>query len=170
MLRALLSAKARGAVLAMMIDPKSAEAAHAAGEGARIAFRLGGRRFPGDSPLESEATVERLGDGRFSATGPMWGGARMELGPMALLDIDGVKVILASREMQAGDQSMFRHLGIEPAEAPILVLKSSVHFRADFEPIAHKVLTAAAPGPVYADPASLSYARIRDGVRRRPDL
>jgi len=170
MLRALLAAEARGAVLAMLIDPESAEQAHAAGEGATTSFALGGRRYPGDEPVTVEARVQKLGDGRFTATGPMWGGARMQLGPMALLDIDGVRVILASREMQAGDQSMFRHLGLEPADQPILVLKSSVHFRADFQPIAEVVLTAAAPGPVIADPATLDYRRIREGVRRRPDL
>lgn len=170
MLRALLKAEARGAVLAMLIDPESAERAHVLGEGASGGFELGGRRYPGDASLKTQARVEKLGDGRFTATGPMWGGARMQLGPMALLDVDGVRVILASREMQAGDQSMFRHLGLEPSEQPILVLKSSVHFRADFQPIAEVVLTAAAPGPVIADPATLDYRRIRDGVRRRPDL
>jgi len=170
MLRALLAAKATGAVLAMLIDPISAERAHQAGEGATVPFQLGGRRFPGDTPVERQARVKKLGDGRFTATGPMWGGARMQLGPMALIEIDGVRVILASNEAQAGDQSMFRHLGLEPSEQRILVLKSSVHFRADFQPIAQAVLTAAAPGPVYADPAQLTYHKIRDGVRRRPDL
>jgi len=165
-----LAAKATGAVLAMLIDPISAERAHQAGEGATVPFQLGGRRFPGDTPVERQARVKKLGDGRFTATGPMWGGARMQLGPMALIEIDGVRVILASNEAQAGDQSMFRHLGLEPSEQRILVLKSSVHFRADFQPIAQAVLTAAAPGPVYADPAQLTYHKIRDGVRRRPDL
>lgn len=170
MLRALLAAKAQGAVLALLIDPESAARAHEVGQGARGRFELGGRRYPGDSPVAVEAEVLTLGDGRFTGTGPMWGGARMELGPMALLEAEGVRVMLASREMQAGDQAMFRHLGIEPTDQPILVLKSSVHFRADFEPIAAAVLTAAAPGPVTADPASLTYRNIRDGVRRRPDL
>ncbi|MBP5856984.1 M81 family metallopeptidase [Marivibrio halodurans] len=170
MLRALLDAGAQGAVLAMLIDPESAALAHATGVGGDAPFALGGRHFPGDRPVEAAGRVVSLGDGRFTATGPMWGGARMELGPMALIEVAGVRVVLASRSEQAGDQSMLRHLGLEPADQPILVLKSSVHFRADFQPIASAVLTAAAPGPVIADPATLDYKHIRDGVRRRPDL
>ncbi len=41
---------------------------------------------------------------------------------------------------------MYRYVGIEPTEQAILVNKSSVHFRADFEPIAAKLLICAAPG------------------------
>ena len=50
---------------------------------------------------------------------------------------------------------MFRHLGIEPAEQRVLVLKSSVHFRADFGPLASEILIVLAPGPSPADPGQL---------------
>jgi len=63
---------------------------------------------------------------------------------------------------------MFRHVGIEPSELGILAVKSSVHFRADFEPLARAVLTVAAPGPVYADPGSLDFRNARSGLRLRP--
>ena len=70
--------------------------------------------------------------------------------------------------MQAYDQAILRHVGIEPREVPILALKSSVHFRADFGPIAREILVAAAPGPVVADPATLTFHHVRTGVRLRP--
>ena len=72
---------------------------------------------------------------------------------MALLQIGGVSVVVSSKRMQAHDQAPFRHLGVEPQEQKILVLKSTCHFRADFEPIAEKVLVAVAPGGYLADPA-----------------
>jgi microcystin degradation protein MlrC len=50
----------------------------------------------------------------------------------------------------------------------VLLLKSSVHFRADFEPIARRVLIVAAPGRNVADPAALPFRRLRAGVRLRP--
>ena len=109
-----------------------------------------------------------LGDGRFTATGPMWLGSRVQLGPMALLEVSGVRVLICSRAMQAADQAMFRHLGIEPAEQSILVLKSSVHFRNDFQDMADRILVAAAPGPVYADPSRLAFHNLRDGIRLAP--
>ena len=46
------------------------------------------------------------------------------------------------------DRAMFRHLGVEPEARPLLGLKSSVHFRADFGPIAEAILVVAAPGPM----------------------
>ncbi|MBU6499521.1 MAG: MlrC C-terminal domain-containing protein, partial [Rhodospirillales bacterium] len=66
------------------------------------------------------------------------------------------------------DQSLIRHVGIEPSDCAIIALKSSVHFRADFQPIAEAVLVAAAPGPVVADPAVLPFRHLRPGLRLGP--
>jgi len=154
------------ATLGLINDAESAAACHAAGEGAELALRLGGRSD--GAPLEVTARVLRLSDGRFTCTGPMAGGNPADLGPSALLGIGPVKVIVVSRKMQAHDQALFRHLGVEPAEEKILAVKSSVHFRADFQPIAETVLVVAAPGPVVADPSSLPFQNLRPGLRTRP--
>jgi microcystin degradation protein MlrC len=77
-------------------------------------------------------------------------------------------VVLASRKVQAADQEMFRHVGVEPVKERILALKSSVHFRADFEPLATEVLVVKAPGPALADPAEFRWTKLRKGVRLRP--
>jgi microcystin degradation protein MlrC len=79
-----------------------------------------------------------------------------------------VRVVLASRKCQAADQEMFRHVGIEPPQERILALKSSVHFRADFEPIAKEVLVVVAPGPAKADPTMFPWRRLRAGLRLKP--
>jgi len=172
LLKELIQQHANDAVLGMLIDPGSAQRAHEAGQGNTAGFTLGGlSRIPGDSPLAGEFTVERLGDGRFTCTGPMFKGFRMTLGPMALLRsraAPGVRVVLASRKCQAADQEMFRTLGVEPQRSRIVALKSSVHFRADFEPIAKEVLVVKAPGPALADPAQFKWIRLRKGVRLRP--
>ncbi len=172
LLAALVRQNAREATLGLLVDAESAARAHAAGQGATLAFMLGGRsRVAGDAPFAGEFTIERLGDGHFTCTGPMFKGFRMNLGPMALLRsraAPGVRVVLASRKCQAADQEMFRHVGIEPRRERILGLKSSVHFRADFEPIAREVLVVKAPGPALADPAEFQWTKLRKGVRLRP--
>ena len=172
LLRALLEQKAEDAVLGLLIDAASATRAHEAGLKSTAVFSLGGKSaIPGDAPLQGEFTVERLGDGRFTCTGPMFKGFRMTLGNMALLRsraAPGVRVVLASRKCQAADQEMFRTLGIEPAQCRIVGLKSSVHFRADFEPIASEVLVVKSPGPALADPAEFQWKKLRKGVRLRP--
>jgi microcystin degradation protein MlrC len=168
-LEALVRLGAQGAVLGYLCDPQAAKAAHAAGEGVEIAIALGGRSGPdGVKSFEARFRVARLGDGKMRTTGLVSGGRDIDLGPMALLQIGGVSVAVTSKRMQALDQAPFRHLGVEPKEQKILALKSTCHFRAEFEPLAEKVIVVIAPGAYLADPAGYPYRRLRPGVRLRP--
>ena len=45
----------------------------------------------------------------------------------------------------------------------------TVHFRADFEPIAETLLICAAPGAMPADTADLPWTRLRPGIRVKPN-
>ena len=169
LLAALLAHDARDATLGLLIDGPSARQAHAVGAGHSAVFHLGEiSGVPGHVPLTAEFSVETLADGKFTCTGPMFKGFRMDLGPMAVLRRGGVRVVVAAKKVQAGDQAMFRHVGIEPVRERILGLKSSVHFRADFEPIAREVLVVVAPGPAKADPTAFAWTRLREGVRLAP--
>jgi microcystin degradation protein MlrC len=159
---------AKGAVVCLINDAESVAACVAAGVGATVDLSLGGKSD--GMPFACSAVVERLTDGVFTLTGPMGAGNPGNLGDTALLDIQGVRVMVASRKMQALDQAILRHVGIEPASCPIIALKSSVHFRADFAPIAEQVIVAIAPGPVVADPAVLNFQHVRADVRRRPRI
>ncbi|HSC07714.1 MAG TPA: M81 family metallopeptidase [Steroidobacteraceae bacterium] len=166
-IRSLIEARAEGVVAGLICDPEVARQAHAVGAGERLRAAVGAKSgFPGERPIEAEFTVESLGDGRFTGTGPFYRGTRMDLGPMACLRTAGVRILIASRKQQAADQAMFRHLGIEPAGQRILVLKSSVHFRADFGDLASEILIVTAPGPSPANPALLPFRKLRPGVRR----
>jgi microcystin degradation protein MlrC len=170
MLRALVRNGATKAAIGVIVDPESAKAAHAAGQGATIRLALGGKSgIPDDAPFEATFVVEQLSDGQFIAPGPYFGGSRMNLGPSAALRIGGVRVVVGSRKAQLADQAMFRYVGIEPTEQSILVNKSSVHFRADFEPIAEQLIICAAPGAMPADTAALPWTRLRPGIRIRPN-
>jgi microcystin degradation protein MlrC len=169
LLRALVAADAPEAALALVCDPHVATIAHRAGEGADIHVALGGKhRVPGDEPFDATFRVECLPEGRFVGSGPLYGGARLDLAPMCLLRIRDVRVVVGGKKVQAADQEIFRHVGIEPAAMRILALKSSVHFRGHFQPIAEEVLLVDAPGPMVSDPADLPFRRIRSDVRLRP--
>ena len=170
LLRALLEEGAAGVLAGLLHDPDAARAAHDAGTGAVIQVALGGRT-PGDKPLNAQAEVAALGDGQVTGVGPFYRGARLQLGACALLALDGgrVRVAVVSRKLQAADRAPFLHLGADPAEASVLALKSSVHFRADFGPIASDILIAAAPGPNPVDHTELTYRHLRSGVRLMPN-
>lgn len=170
MLRALVRNAAQRAAIGVIYDPASAMAAHAAGVGATVALALGGKSgIPGDAPCQNSFVVEHLSDGRFVAPGPYYGHRQMNLGPSACLRTGGVRVVVASQKAQLADQAMYRFVGIEPTEQAILVNKSSVHFRADFEPIAEQIIICAAPGAMPADTSTLPWARLRPGMRLKPN-
>ena len=170
MLRALVRNKAQKAATGVIYDPDSAQAAHAAGEGATVTLALGGKSgISGDAPYKETFVVEKLSDGKFIAPGPYYGGRKMRMGPSACLRIDDVRVVVSSHKAQLADQAMYRFVGIEPTEQSILVNKSSVHFRADFEPIAEKLLICASPGAMPADTSTLPWTNLRPGVRLKPN-
>jgi microcystin degradation protein MlrC len=170
MLRALIRNNATNAAIGVIYDPASAKAAHEAGVGATVTLTLGGKSgIPGDSPYEGTFVVEKLSDGKFVAPGPYFGGRDMDMGPSASLRIGGIRVVVSSHKAQLADQSMYRYVGIEPTEQSILVNKSSVHFRADFEPIAERLIICAAPGAMPADTASFPWKRLRPGIRVKPN-
>ena len=168
-LRELIGQDAKGAALGVLFDPEAAARATEAGEGAVLRLRLGAKTGGApEDPIEDTFDVVRLSDGEFLATGPFYGGSRMSLGPTARLRKGGVEIVVASRKAQCADQEMLKHIGIEPARLAILVVKSSVHFRADFGPIAREVLVVESPGPNIADLSKLPYKHLRKGVRVTP--
>ncbi len=170
MLRALLRGGVERAALGLIVDPRAAAAAHSAGTGATLRIGLGGRSgVAGDAPLEADYVVEALSDGRLCTSGPYYGDGVMELGRCACLRLEGVQVVVSSRKAQMADQAMFRFVGIEPRQEPILVVKSSVHFRADFEQTAGDILVCLAPGSMPMDPSVLPWTNLTDGVRLRPN-
>src|SRR5712675_2353307 len=86
LLRALIAHRATGAVIGMIVDPEAADMATMAGEGALLDCGIGAKiGYAGETPVEAQWRVVRLGDGRFTGTGPMFGGAKFQIGPMALL-------------------------------------------------------------------------------------
>ena len=169
LLEALVRMNAQDAVFACLYDPAAAQAAHAAGIGAELELTLGASSgYPGVVPFKGRFTVTGLSDGTFTGTGPMAVGRTYRLGPTAVLRIGGVEVLVASGRAQLLDQAMLRHIGIDPTEKRILAIKSSVHFRADFEPIAEDVLVTVSPGPNIADHRDIDYQRLREGLQILP--
>src|SRR5947199_5328856 len=81
LLRALIAHRAKGAFIGMIIDPEAAERAAALGEGAMLDCGVGAKvGYAGETPGEAEWRIVRVGDGRFTGTGPMYGGAKFQIG------------------------------------------------------------------------------------------
>jgi microcystin degradation protein MlrC len=160
-LRALLERGIQGAALGLLWDPVAAQMAFAAGEGARVTLRLGGKMGPlSGTPLDAEFRVTRLlRDARMTFAGQL-----RRTGDVAALRADGVDVLVNTQRTQVTHPDIFAALGVEPAARRLLVVKSAQHFRAGFEPVAAEILYAAAPGAIMPLFDQIPYRRARRDI------
>ncbi len=162
----LIDLGAEGAVVSTIRDPEVVELAFSAGEGGHVATLLGAKTDDRHGyPIPIEATVERLSNGEFVYDGPMDRGVRDTLGRTAVLAVQGryghiVRVIVCERRVQSLDTAILRSQGIEPSECKIIALKSAVHFRGAFMPIATKILEVDTPGLTSLDYRRFPYERL----------
>jgi microcystin degradation protein MlrC len=167
-LRALLERDAQGAALALLWDPVAAAMAFAAGEGAALTLRLGGKMGPSSGdPLDATFQVTRLVRGARMT----FAGQSRAVGDVAALRVGGVDVLVNTLRTQVTHPDVFERLGIDPMRRRLLVVKSAQHFRAGFEPIAAEILYAAAPGAIMPRFAEIPYRRAPAALWPRvPDL
>lgn len=164
-LRQLVDQKVSNAGFALVYDPGVVEAAVDAGVGERITVTLGGKTDTrhGEPIRDIELYVKAITDGRFRNTGPMATGTRNNLGrgvrAQAGTD-DEIDIILVENRMQPLDAEIWRHLGIQPERLDVLVVKSTNHYRADYEPMASEVIPVNSPGVVAIDPRKFDHENI----------
>jgi microcystin degradation protein MlrC len=140
-------------------DPGSVRIAFDADVGARLALRVGGKIGPlsGD-PVDATWEVRAL-KRDMVMTG--LAGTPARLGDCALVACNGVEVVLTSYRCQAFGLDLFTQLGCDPARRKLVVVKSSQHFRAAFEPIATRIIMVDAPGVVTRDITTLPFHKIK---------
>jgi microcystin degradation protein MlrC len=161
-LRELVRVGARSAVVACLWDPAAVLACVRAGVGQRITLEVGGKVDDRHgAPLTVTGVVRTLSDGRFIHKGPMGRGLPGRLGTTAVLDVDDIKVILISYRWQTLDPEMLRFVGLEPLDHKIVVVKSTIHYRAAFEPLAAEIIEVDAPGLSSSNLERFRFERVR---------
>ncbi len=145
---------------AYLADAALVARARAAGLGGTLDATLGARHgdaFGAGVPVR--ARVLRFADGRFVNTGPMERGATVDVGPSAVLDVDGVAVVVTSAVGAANDPGFFAMHGIDPDATRLLVVKAKNHFRAAFASRLRAIVDVDCPGPAAADLSTLPFSR-----------
>ena len=162
LLRGLLDRGVQNAALGALWDPRAVEICRVAGVGANVELLLGGKTddLHGE-PLSVSGRVRLLSDGRFKNLGPMNTGAETRMGPTAVLAVGSVDVVITSNRVQALDAGVFLSQGINPSRKRVLVLKSSVHYRGAFEPLASRVVEVDTPGLSNSDLSRYPYQHVR---------
>jgi microcystin degradation protein MlrC len=115
------------------------------------------------APVEIEARVRSLHEGRFVETQARHGGAReWDQGATAVvsLDNDGT-LVLNSRRTPPFSLEQLLSLDLAPRCARILVVKAAIAFRAAYEPIAGTILEVDTPGVTAVSPRHFTYHAAR---------
>ncbi|MGH8697459.1 MAG: M81 family metallopeptidase, partial [Burkholderiales bacterium] len=152
--------------IAPIRDPRAVAQMVEAGVGANVTLALGGKTdMPSiglaGRPLELAGRVAAITDGEIVFTGPMYTGVRSHLGRTAVLDTGRVRIVVTERHHEPFDLVIFRHCGIEPTRVRYLMLKSRVHYRAGFKPIAAHIVECQGEGVTNADLAVYRYEKLR---------
>ncbi|MDE0689514.1 MAG: M81 family metallopeptidase [Candidatus Poribacteria bacterium] len=161
-LRKFIEADVQDAVIAVIADPESVDQAVKAGVGNRVQLNVGGKTdTQHGAPVALTGSVKALSDGRFILKGPMGRGTAGNMGRTAVVQIGGIEIILTERRIQPYDAQVLRSVGIEPKARKLIALKSAVHFRADYTPIAHQILDVDTPGVHSPNLFNYDYQQLR---------
>jgi microcystin degradation protein MlrC len=146
-------------------DPRAVETLIKAGIGATVTLPLGGKLdMPAigrkGEPLTLTGRVRIATDGEFTVTGPMMTGTRASLGRSVVFESAGVSIVVCERNHEPWDLGCFRSLGIEPTEKRYLLLKSRIHYRAGFLPIAGAIVECDGVGVTSSNYALFPFRKI----------
>jgi microcystin degradation protein MlrC len=170
LLRELLAQRVQGAALAALADPEAVRVALAAGVGAELRVRVGGRGSAlSGPPVELPARVRLASDGRFLNVGAnngagMLKGFPVELGRTVVLPVGDegrdLSVLVSERRVPPIGPEMFRSVGIEPGQLRIVAVKTRGHYWRPY-PFVREVVEVETPGLAPSNLATLPYRRLR---------
>ncbi len=145
----------RGRLLSPIVDPAAVQKAITAGVGATIRTTVGGALDPDRfQPLEVEARVRLLSDGRFCSESFGW---NWDSGNTAVLEADNVTLVVGTHPVSLFDRSWFYANGQNPRDFDMVVVKSphcEPHMFADW---CAKLINVDAPGSTSANLNSLGH-------------
>jgi microcystin degradation protein MlrC len=154
-LKALRDARYGKRVLAQIVDPSAAEAAHKAGVGATIEVDLGGyfdkRRF---APMRVRAKVRLLSDGQSRLETMK---TPLNAGPSAVLIFDNFTVVVFGKSISLFDRAMYYANGLNPVDFDLIVVKSPHTEHHMYDAWVAKNFNVDAPGSTSANLKSLGH-------------
>ncbi len=152
--------------VAAVWDPAAVMQMQKAGVGKQVTLQLGGKiAMPAigeeGHPLEVTGIVRTISDGEWTVHGPMYTGVKVFMGPTAVLDTGKVQIVIVSRHHEPWDVGVFTSVGIQPQHKRYLLLKSRIHYRAGFAPLAKATLTLDGTGVTTSDNDRLEFKQVR---------
>ena len=130
-----------------LVDPVAAREAKRLGVDGVFRGNLGAsldKRF--SEPVSVKGRIRYLSDGVFTLRGPVFTGKKIDMGPTAVLELEGLDVVVASRAVMTIDPELYRSQGIEPRDRRVVGVKSPSLFIPGFQDMLAGVLYLDMPG------------------------
>jgi len=144
-LQALLERRVRDVALGMIWDPLAVSIATDAGVGARLPLRIGGKVGPlSGAPVD--LIVEVLACRSDAGQTGVEGQGKEALGAAVAVRAQSIDIVLNSIRQQVFSPDCFTELNIDLTSKRLVVVKSTQHFRAGFDPLAVATVYCDAPG------------------------
>ena len=164
-LQELLAQRAQNVALPLLCDPEAARICNEKGVGSEVELEVGGRTGWRDGgPVKVKGKVLWAGVGRYIGTGPMRRGQETDLGPMAIIRVDGVWLQVTTFKASLIDEDPIKQFGYKTEDFDIIVTKSKTHFRAVYEKVGEEIVIVDAPGQCPADVSVFQYKNVPPGV------
>lgn len=155
-----------GVALGTIWDPMAVRLCFAAGEGAELDLRFGGKTSAhAGAPIDAKVTVTRLQRDAVQS----FGTSVVPLGDCAVIRIGDLDIVLNTNRSQTFSPDLFTNLGIDIAKKRIVIVKSTNHFHGAFAPVAGEILYAAVDGPYPNNPIHTDYTHLTRALWPRVD-
>lgn len=162
-LRALIERGINYVGVATIWDPVAVTFCHAAGEGAILQLRFGGKTdHLAGQPIDASVQILKVVEEGWQS----FGSSRVPLGKTALVRIVGteIDVILNTNRTQTFEPDIFTNLGVDVNSKAILLIKSTNHFYAGFAPIAAEIIYVSEQTSYPSDPAITHYKNLNRDI------
>jgi microcystin degradation protein MlrC len=141
-------------------DEEAASQAAKAGVGATVTLSVGHKRSGLGAPLTVTGKVKVISDGSYILEGPGGNGMAGEMGLTVVLAIGSIRLNLRSIPHFEWDLGIHKSVGLDPAKAALVFVRSPAHFRVSYSPIAARIFLADTPGPTCINMRRIPFTKV----------
>ena len=141
-------------------DAEAAAEAAKAGVGKTVTLKVGHKRSGLGDPLTVTGKVKVISDGSYILEGPGGNGMAGEMGLTVVLAIGAIRLNLRSIPHFEWDLGIHKSVGLNPATAALVFVRSPAHFRASYAPIADRIFLADTPGPTCVNMRRIPFTKV----------
>jgi microcystin degradation protein MlrC len=145
LLRELLKHDFDGTVLMPMVDPEAVGQLMAAGMHSEVTISLGGK-FDNifNHPVELTGQMTNISDGKITSTGHL--PIEFNMGRTVLFEVGNINIVISEHPGPSHEPAVYTHIGLDPKDAKIVVVKTPVGFRISYGDIMKDFIVVDCPG------------------------